>query len=58
MNTDAKFVCSSDEYHLERIITVGIGWVQLASATSGFSSYIKACLLLLCSVAQWVRASD
>ena len=38
----------------------GIGWVLLASATSGFSGY-KACLLLLCQgapVAQLVRASD
>ena len=25
----------------ERVITVGIGWVLLASATSGFSGYIK-----------------
>ena len=24
----------------ERVITVGIGWVLLASATSGFSGYI------------------
>ena len=42
-------------------ITVGIGWVLLASATSGFSDYIK---LAYCSsakgapVAQLVRASD
>ena len=45
----------------ERVITVGIGWVLLASATSGFSGYIK---LAYCSaakgapVAQLVRASD
>ena len=45
----------------ERVITVGIGWVLLASATSGFSGYIK---LANCStakeapVAQLVRASD
>ena len=25
----------------ERVITVGTGWVLLASATSGFSGYIK-----------------
>ena len=32
-----------------RVITVGIGWVLLAGATSGFSGYIKlACPLLLC----------
>ena len=42
-------------------VTVGIGWVLLASATSGFSGYIK---LADCSstkgapVAQLVRASD
>ena len=42
------------------VITVGIGWVLLASATSGFSGphvyTCKACLLLLCQgapVAQW-----
>ena len=45
----------------ERVITVGIGWVLLASAISGFSGYIK---LAYCSaakggpVAQLVRASD
>ena len=33
----------------ERVITVGIGQVLLASATSGFSSYIK---LAYCSSAQ------
>ena len=43
------------------IITVVIGWVLLASATIGFSGYIK---LAYCSsakgapVAQLVRASD
>ena len=45
----------------ERVITVGIGWVLLASATNGLSGYIK---LAYCSsakgapVAQLVRASD
>ena len=40
----------------EKVITVGIGWVLLVSATSGFSGYIK---LAYCSsakaraVAQW-----
>ena len=49
------------EAYNERVITVGIGWVLLASATSGFSGYIK---LAYCSsakgapVAQLVRASD
>ena len=33
----------------ERVITVGIGQFLLASATCGFSSYIKLGLLLLCS---------
>ena len=33
----------------ERVITVGIGWVLLASATSGFSGYIK---LAYCSSAK------
>ena len=33
----------------ERVITVGIGWVLLASATSGFSDYIK---LAYCSSAK------
>ena len=33
----------------ERVITVGIGQVLLASSTSGFSRYIK---LAYCSVAQ------
>ena len=35
----------------ERVITVGIGWVLLASATSGFSGYMymrKACVLFHC----------
>ena len=31
----------------ERVITVGIGWVLLASATSGFSGYIKLLSLKL-----------
>ena len=39
----------------EIVITVGIGWVILASATSGFSGYIK---LAYCSSATVVRASD
>ena len=26
---------------IERVITVGIGWVFLACATSGFSGYLK-----------------
>ena len=45
----------------ERVITVRIGWVLLASATSGFSGYTK---LAYCSTAkgtpvvQLVRASD
>ncbi len=46
----------------ERVITVGIGWVLLASATSRFSGYIKlAYCSSICqgaSVAQLVRASD
>ena len=37
--------------HLLRVITVGIGQVLLASATRGFSSYIK---LAYCSSAQKV----
>ena len=64
----AKFGCSMfivfrrwGERPNEREITVGIGWVLLASATSGFSGYIK---LAYCSaakgapVAQLVRVSD
>ena len=64
----AKFGCSTfllcldgGEAYNERVITVGIGCVLLASATSGFSGYIK---LAYCSsakgapVAQLVRASD
>ncbi len=42
----------------EYVITVGIGWVLLASATSGFSHYIQLGLLLLCigaPVAQHLR---
>ena len=57
------------EAYNERVITVGIGWVLLASATSGFSGYIKLAYcsyikLAYCSsakgapVAQLVRASD
>ena len=41
----------------ERVITVGIGQVLLASATRGLSSNV----LIFCSgapVAKWVRASD
>ena len=43
----AKFRCSTfivfrwRERPNERVITVGIGWVLLASATSWFSGYIK-----------------
>ena len=33
----------------ERVITVGIGWVLLASATSGLGGYIK---LAYCSSAK------
>ena len=58
----ARFSClDGGEAYNERVITVGIGWVLLASATSGFSDYIK---LAYCSsakgapVAQLVRASD
>ena len=36
----------------ERVITVGIGWVQLASGTSGFSGYIK---LAYCSTAKGLQ---
>ena len=45
----------------ERVVTAGIGWFLLASATNGISGYIK---LAYCSsakgapVAQLVRASD
>ena len=43
----------------ERVITVGIGQVILASATSGFSSYLyKAAPLLRSSSSSGVRASD
>ena len=38
----ARFSClDGGEAYNERVITVGIGWVLLASATSGFSGYIK-----------------
>ena len=53
------FIVWGEAYN-ERVITVGIGWVLLASATSRFSGYIK---LAYCSsakgapVAQLVRAS-
>ena len=36
----------------ERVITVGIGWVLLVSATSGFSGYIK---LAYCSSAKGLQ---
>ncbi len=36
----------------ERVITVGIGWLLLASATSGFSGYIK---LAYCSSAKGLQ---
>ena len=39
----------------ERVITVGIGQFILASATSGFSSYIK---LAYCSSAQELRGKS
>ena len=58
----ARFSClDGGEAYNERVITVGIGWVLLASATSGFSGYIK---LAYCSsakgapIAQLIRASD
>ena len=58
----ARFLClDGGEAYNERVITVGIGWVLLASATSWFSGYRK---LAYCSsakgapVAQLVRASD
>ena len=37
---------------LMRVITVGIGWVLLASAISGFSGYIK---LAYCSSAKGLQ---
>ena len=49
------------EAYNERVITVGIGWVLLASATSGFSGYIKLAYYSSAKgapVAQLVRASD
>ena len=55
----AKFGCSTfivfrrwGEKPNERVITVGIGWVLLASATSGFSGYIK---LAYCSSAKGLQ---
>jgi len=36
----------------ERVITIGIGWALLASATSGFSGYIK---LAYCSSAKGLQ---
>ena len=47
----------------ERVITVGIGWVLLASATSGFSGYIKLAYSSAAKgtpvhVAQLVKAFD
>ena len=55
----AKFGCSTfivfrrwEERPNERVITVGIGWVLLASATSGFSGYIK---LAYCSSAKGLQ---
>ena len=53
-----KFGCSTflvfrwGERPNERVITVGIGWVLLASATSGFSGYIK---LAYCSSAKGLQ---
>ena len=58
----ARFSClDGGEAYNERVITVGIGRVLLASATSGFSGYIE---LAYCFSAEWasvarlVRASD
>ena len=42
----------------EKVITVGIGWVLLASATSRFSGYIKLAYCSTAKGAQLVRASD
>ena len=59
--TSSNCLCVLCVHVHERVITVGIGWVLLASATSGFSGYIK---LAYCSsakgapVAHMVRASD
>ena len=53
-----KFGCSTflmfrwGERPNERVITVGIGWVLLASATSGFSGYIN---LAYCSSAKGLQ---
>ena len=56
---EAKFRCSMfivfrrwGERPNERVITVGIGWVLLASATSGFSGYNK---LANCSSAKGLQ---
>ena len=59
----ARFLCLGDGgmAYNERIITVGIGWVLLASATSGFSDYIKPAYCSTAKgapVAQLARASD
>ena len=49
----ARFSClDGGEAYNERVITVGIGWVVLASATSGFSGYIK---LAYCSSAKGLQ---
>ena len=65
IHIDAELTTCSELVYMvaynERVITVRIGWVLLASATSGFSGYIK---LAYCSsakgapVAQLVRACD
>ena len=58
-DVQAKFGCSTfivfrrwGERPNERVITVGIGWVLLASATSWFSGYIK---LAYCSSAKGLQ---
>ena len=54
-----KFGCSTfilfrrwGERPNERVITLGIGWVLLASVASGFSGYIK---LAYCSSAKGLQ---
>ena len=52
----AHFSClDGGEAYNERVITVGIGWVLLASAASGFSGYIK---LAYCSSAKGGSSSS
>ena len=59
IHVHVKFGCSSfivfrrwRERPNERVITVGIGWVLLASATSGYSGYMK---LTYCSSAKGLQ---